>query len=77
MIGLPYLDTVAASTGYIVAMASPNDAGHLAAVQLGPRAQARVRPRDHAATNEVQHSALVHRGAGRLVRGLSAAANLE
>ncbi len=27
MIGLPYLDTVAASTGYIVAMASPNDLG--------------------------------------------------
>ena len=27
MIGLPYLDTVAACTGGIVAMASPNDAG--------------------------------------------------
>ena len=34
-------------------------------VQLGPRAAARVRARDHRAADGLQHSALVHRGAGR------------
>ena len=48
-----------------------------AAVQLGPRAQARVRPRDQLAADRLQHSALVHRGAGRAERGLSAAAVVE
>lgn len=47
------------------------------AVQLGPCAQTRALARHHAAADEVQHSALVHGRAGRLVRGLSAAADLE
>ena len=36
-----------------------------AAIQLGPRAQARVRARHQLAADRLQHSALVHRGLGR------------
>ena len=77
MIGLPYLDTVAACTGGMRGHGLAQRAAVGAAIQLGPGAAARAGPRHHAAADEVQHSALVHRGAGRLVRGLSAAADLE
>ncbi len=77
MIGLPYLDTVAACTGGMVAMASPNDSGEPARFNWARVLKHELVARHHAAADEVQHSALVHRRAGRLVRGLSAAADLE
>ena len=52
-------------------------AGGSASVQLGPRAEARVGPRFQLAADAVQHSALVHRGTGRVERGHAAAPALE
>ncbi len=48
-----------------------------AAIQLGPRRQARVRARHQSTTDRLQHSALVHRGPGGAQRGLSASAVVE
>ena len=74
-IGLPFIPTVGACTGKVVALASPRSTRQ--AVQLGPRAQARGRPRHHAAADRVQHPPLVHRGPGRRERGLSPAPGVE
>ena len=61
----------------MVAMASPNDAGEPRQFNWARVLRHELVARHHAAADEVQHSALVHRRAGGVVRGLSAAADVE
>ncbi len=74
-IGLPFVPTVGACTGRVVALASPK--ATRSPVQLGPGAHPRGDPRDHPAADRVQHPPLVHRGPGRRERGLPPAAGVE
>ena len=77
MIGLPYLETVAASTradrGHGLARRNA-DARQLC---LGPHAEARDDPRLQSAADRLQHPALVYRGPGGLQREDSAALSLD
>ena len=66
MIGLPYLETVAASTGRIVAMVSPGEMRDAWQLRLGPHAEARDDPRLQSPADRLQHPALVYRGPGGL-----------
>ena len=74
-IGLPFVPTVGACTGRVVALASPR--ATRVPVQLGAGAHARGGSRHHLAADRVQHPPLVHRGPGRRERGLPPAPGVE
>ena len=74
-VGQPFVPTIGACTGRVVALASPR--ATRGTVQLGTGAHPRSRSRDHLATDRVQYPALVYRGPRRRKRGLPAPAGLE